>query len=156
MIRRQVNIILEWLLFALLLVMTIDVLWGVGTRYLLNNQSTWTDELARYLMIWVSILGAAYVSGKDLHISIDLLSGHISKKSSKRLYLLLKITVLLFVATVFLIGGLRFVYIAFKLGQVSPALHIPLGVVYSVLPISGLCIIYFKLGDLFTSLQSGR
>ena len=38
---------------------------GKFSRYILANPSSFTDELARYLMIWVGVLGAAYVAGKE-------------------------------------------------------------------------------------------
>ena len=47
----------------------------------------------------------------------------------------------------FVIGGSRLVYITFVLGQFSPALQIPLSIIYSVLPVSGLLIIFYKLSD---------
>jgi TRAP-type C4-dicarboxylate transport system permease small subunit len=46
-------------------------------------------------------------------------------------------------------GGLKLVYITLVLGQISPALNIPLGWVYSVLPLSGLLITYYSLSNLF-------
>ena len=42
------------------------------------------------------------------------------------------------------IGGLRYVYLTFTLGQISPALQIPMGFVYLVIPLSGLLVIYYK------------
>ncbi|GAA5040628.1 C4-dicarboxylate ABC transporter permease [Marivirga lumbricoides] len=147
--RVKLDTFLEWILAILLAIMTLDVLWGVFTRYVMNSQSSWTDELARFLLIWISILGAAYASGKRLHISIDLISSHLSDKNKKKLYIFVSLVILLFVLLVFVLGGLWYVYIAFKLGQLSPALQLPMGCVYSVLPIAGLFIAYYKLTDLY-------
>lgn len=146
--RFKLNIFLEWTLAILLALMKLDVLWGVLTRYLLNAQSSWTDELARYLLIWIGMMGAAYASGKNLHIAIDLISATLSESNQKRLTVLITLLISIFVFLIFIIGGSRYVYIAFRLGQLSPALHIPMGIVYSIFPLSGLIIIYFKLNDL--------
>ena len=140
---------LEWILAILLAVMVLDVLWGVFTRYVMGHQSSWTDELARFLLIWVGVLGAAYASGKDLHIAIDLLPHYLNSKNQKRLQSLIAMIVLVFVFSVFVIGGLRYVYISFTLGQSSPAMGIPMCYVYSIFPISGLIIVYSKFYSLF-------
>ena len=71
---------LGYFLVVLMMVMTLDVLWGVFTRYALGNQVSWSDELARFLLIWIGILGAAYASGQKMHLSIDLLQSSLSGK----------------------------------------------------------------------------
>ena len=147
--RAKLDKILEWLLVIFLGSMTIDVIWGVFTRYAMGHQSSWTDELARFLMIWVGILGAAYASGKNHHIAIDLLPNYLNDKNKRRLEILIAAIVVVFVTCVFLIGGLRYVYISFKLGQSSPALNLPMGVIYLIFPVAGLCIIYYKIHELY-------
>ena len=62
--RAQIDSILEKTLVIIMSLMVINVLWQVFSRYILANPSSFTDELARYLMIWVGVLGAAYVAGK--------------------------------------------------------------------------------------------
>ncbi|MFD2100456.1 TRAP transporter small permease [Flagellimonas iocasae] len=150
----RIDLFLEWILALLLGAMVLDVFWGVITRYLLDSQSSWTDELARFLLIWLSILGAAYASGKKLHIAIELLPQYLNERNQKILDIVITVVVLLFGIAVFLIGGLRYVYISFALGQTSPALNLPIGFVYLVLPISGLFIMYYKLLDLFIIIKN--
>ncbi|MCR9228706.1 MAG: TRAP transporter small permease [Flavobacteriaceae bacterium] len=149
----HVNTLLEWVMAFLLGAMVLDVFWGVITRYLLESQSSWTDELARFLLVWLSVLGAAYASGKKLHIAIDLLPQHLDQKQQNYLDIIIHLLVLLFTVAVFLIGGIRYVYISFALGQTSPALQVPIGFVYMVLPISGAFILYYKLSELFIILK---
>ncbi|WP_108245222.1 TRAP transporter small permease [Muricauda brasiliensis] len=151
--KNHVDTFLEWVMAFLLGAMVLDVFWGVITRYLLESQSSWTDELARFLLVWLSILGAAYASGKKLHIAIDLLPKHLNQRQQYYLDLVIHLLVLLFAVAVFLIGGIRYVYISFALGQTSPALQLPIGFVYMVLPISGAFILYFKLSELFIILK---
>ncbi len=152
--KSRIDLFLEWTLSILLGIMVLDVFWGVITRYILDSQSSWTDELARYLLIWLSILGAAYASGKKLHIAIDLLPQYLNERNQKILDIVITSVVLLFAITVFLIGGLRYVYISFELGQTSPALKLPIGFVYIVMPISGLFICYYKLLDLVVIIKN--
>jgi len=143
--RKYLENILEWSVVILLVIMLFSVLWGVGTRYIFEDQSSWTDELARFMLIWVSIVGATYISGKNAHITIDLLPKSISQKNKLKLEIIASLIILLFVVAIFVIGGMRYVYISFHLGQRSAALELPMGYVYSILPICGIIIIYFKI-----------
>ncbi|MBD0777248.1 TRAP transporter small permease [Maribacter sp. ANRC-HE7] len=147
-LRKQIDKILGKTLVAIMAIMVINVLWQVFTRYVTGNPSSFTDELARYLMIWVGILGAAYVAGKNLHVAIDILPSRATAKTQKKLKFIVTILIILFVFCAFIVGGSRLVYISYILGQQSPALQIPLAVVYVIIPISGLLIIYYKVSDL--------
>jgi hypothetical protein len=55
-------------------VSVLNVLWQVFTRFVIRHPSSYTEELARYLLVWVGLLGAAYASGHKLHLAIDLFS----------------------------------------------------------------------------------
>ncbi|MEZ9266124.1 TRAP transporter small permease, partial [Vibrio splendidus] len=58
--------------FALML-LVVTVTWQVFSRYVLNDPSNWTDELARYAMVWLGLLGASYLFGIKGHLAITLL-----------------------------------------------------------------------------------
>jgi len=147
-LRKKVDKILANILIFIMSVMVINVLWQVFTRYIMGDPSSFTDELARYLMIWIGILGAAYVSGKNMHVAINVLPEKFSKSMQKRISIFVNLLIVVFVFSAFIIGGIRLVYISYTLGQHSPSLQIPLAVVYLVLPLSGLLIIYYKTSDL--------
>ncbi|MDF4202303.1 TRAP transporter small permease [Maribacter sp. SA7] len=146
--RKKIDSVLGKTLVLIMSVMVINVLWQVFTRYVTGNPSSFTDELARFLMIWIGVLGAAYVSGRNLHVAIDILPLRQSKKTQKKLKIIVTILIILFVLFAFVIGGSRLVYISYVLGQQSPALQLPLAVVYLIIPISGLLIMYYKISDL--------
>lgn len=147
MIRTYIDRVLEKILTALMIIMTLDVLWGVFTRYVIGSQASWTEELARFLLIWIGILGAAYASGRRMHLAIDLLSPKLSGASQLYLAAMIRYLIAAFALLVLVVGGLRLIYISQKLGQMSPALHIPIWVVYAVIPLSGLLILYYKLSE---------
>lgn len=146
-LRQRIDKILGIALIVIMAVMVINVLWQVFTRYLSGNPSSFTDELARYLMIWIGILGAAYVSGRNNHVAITLLPSKLSEAKQKVLRAIVDFIIMAFALVAFVIGGIRLVYINFVLGQESPALQIPIAYVYLVIPISGILIIYFKISD---------
>ena len=140
-----VDRLVESFLIAILGIMVVNVLWQVFTRFFTNSPSSFTDELARYLMIWLGILGAAYVAGKNEHVAIDFFSKKFSEKMQKLISRFISISVLGFAFFGMLIGGCHLVYITTKLEQYSPSLNIPLAVIYSIVPISGILIIFYKL-----------
>lgn len=147
-VRAQIDSILEKTLVVIMSFMVVNVLWQVFSRYILANPSSFTDELARYLMIWVGVLGAAYVAGKGNHVAITYFSEKLNPVNLKRVQIIIDLTILSFAILGMFIGGVRLVYITLVLEQLSPALKIPLGVVYAVIPLSGLLIIFYKVLDL--------
>lgn len=147
-LRRNIDRILANFLILIMAVMVVNVLWQVFSRYFLGNPSSFTDELARYLMIWIGILGAAYVSGKNMHVAIDVVPSRLKPPARKKLKLLVRGCIILFCFTAMVVGGSRLVYVTYVLDQSSAALKVPLALVYSVIPLSGLLIIYYKISDI--------
>jgi len=149
--REKMDRALGHTLVLIMAVMVVNVLWQVFSRYVLGEPSSFTDELARFLMIWVGVLGAAYVAGRNGHVAIDVLVRRTSGNNQKRLKQLVRIAIVLFCLFAMVIGGLRLVYVTYVLEQYSPALGMPLAVVYLVIPLSGLLIIYYKISDMLTN-----
>lgn len=146
--RTKIDQILGKTLVLIMSLMVINVLWQVFSRFFLGEPSSFTDELARYLMIWIGILGAAYVAGKNKHVAIDVFPKRLSTKTQAKLLFAVRIIIILFCLFAMVIGGFRLVYITHILDQYSPALQIPLAWVYMCIPISGLLIIYYKITDI--------
>jgi TRAP-type C4-dicarboxylate transport system permease small subunit len=149
--KRIINKYVGYFLIILMAIMTLDVLWGVFTRYALGSQASWSEELARFLLIWIGILGAAYASGQKLHLSIDLLKPKLSSKNQHTLSIIINLFIITFALLVMVIGGGNLMYLTNLLGQTSPALGIPMFIIYAVIPLSGLLIIIYKVIDIFNS-----
>ncbi len=147
-LRGKIDKLLANFLVIIMTAMVFNVLWQVASRFILGSPSSFTDELARYLMIWVGILGAAYVSGQNMHVAIDVLPRRLSEQTQEKLRFVVRLLVILFALGALVVGGLRLVYITHVLEQNSPALQVPLSMVYAVIPISGLLIIYYKISDI--------
>jgi TRAP-type C4-dicarboxylate transport system permease small subunit len=143
--KQRIDKILEPVLITMLAIMLLSVLWQVFSRYLLKSPSSITEELARYMLIWVGTLGAAYAAGSKLHLAITLFPDKLSPEKRQKLQLVLNALVILFSVAVFCIGGSRLVYITNTLGQTSPALGVPLHFVYAIIPVSGVLIIWYNL-----------
>jgi TRAP-type C4-dicarboxylate transport system permease small subunit len=121
------------------------VVWQVFTRFFTSSPSAFTNELARYLMIWLGILGAAYISSKQEHVAIDFFVKKLNNSLRRFIDRFVLLSILSFAFFVMIIGGINLVYITLKLEQYSPSLQIPLALVYSIIPISGLLIIFYKV-----------
>ena len=149
--RQRLDKVLGRALVLIMTIMVINVIWQVFSRYVLGTPSSFTDEMARFLMIWIGVLGAAYVAGQNGHVSINVLARRSSDKNQKRLKQIVRIVIILFCLLAMVVGGLRLVYITYELNQYSPALGLPLALVYLVIPISGMLIIYYKISDMLTN-----
>ncbi len=147
-LRNRLDKGLEVILSLLLGVMVLNVLWQVASRYIFNDPSIFTDELARYLLIWIGLMGAAYASGKNMHVAIGLLKTKLNGKQQVIQDKIIFLLIIVFALLVLIIGGARLVYISFQLGQQSSSMQIPLGYVYLALPLSGLLICFYSLSDL--------
>ncbi|MFT6796832.1 MAG: TRAP-type C4-dicarboxylate transport system permease small subunit [Maribacter sp.] len=147
-LRVKIDKLLANFLVFIMTAMVLNVLWQVASRFIIGSPSSFTDELARYLMIWVGILGAAYVSGQNMHVAIDVLPRRLNEQTQKKLLFIVRLLIILFSLGALVVGGLRLVYITHVLDQNSPALQVPLSLVYVVIPISGMLIIYYKISDI--------
>lgn len=153
-IKVKIDFALKWILVFIMAAMTLNVLWQVFSRFILQNPSSITEELARYMLIWIGILGASYVSGQKMHLAIDLLSTKLSGIKKSYLEIVIQICVLIFALFVMVIGGVRLVQITLTLNQISAALQIPLGYVYTVVPISGSLIVFYSVVFLVEEFQN--
>ena len=70
---QHINKLIELMLITIFGLLVIVVLWQVFARYVLNQSFSFTEEFARFALIWLSILGAAYLSGQREHLSMDYL-----------------------------------------------------------------------------------
>ena len=65
---------LDICVIGLMAFLVIDVVWQVCSRYLLSNPSSWTEELATFLLVWVGLLGAAVALRERAHLGINYLT----------------------------------------------------------------------------------
>ena len=151
---RSLDRVLVVLLVALFAALVLMVVWQVLSRYALNSPSAFTEEAARYLMIWVSLLGASYVFRMRLHIGLDLLTRKLTG-SNKRIVEVAALTAAaLFALLILLVGGVRLVELTWSLDQVSAVLGIRMALVYLVIPLSGGFILLYTLEQLLYGMDT--
>lgn len=140
------NKAIEWLLVIIFSLLVIDVVWQVFSRYIVGESSSFTEEFARFSLIWLTVLGAAYINGqKDGHLSMDFLLSKLTEAKRHSRQKVIQVIMAIFALIVMVIGGGNLVYTTLSLGQISSALNVPLGFVYAIVPICGSIIIFFSI-----------
>ncbi|MFT6000419.1 MAG: TRAP-type C4-dicarboxylate transport system permease small subunit [Neolewinella sp.] len=142
---QTLNRAIEFLLVLIFSLLVLDVLWQVFGRYVLNQSFSFTEEFARFALIWLTILGAAYLNGRQEHLSMDYWLNKLSPAARAKRLKLIELFMLVFAFIVMVIGGGNLVYTTLRLGQLSAAMQVPLGFVYAIVPVSGLLIMFFSI-----------
>jgi TRAP-type C4-dicarboxylate transport system permease small subunit len=101
--------------------MTITVLIGVFSRYLLNSPVRWTEEVARYTMIWMGLLGMSLALKRDEHIGVEFFVTRLPRPLQVLISFVVKVLVAYYLFVLFK-QGLKMALDARR--QVSPAMRI--------------------------------
>lgn len=125
--------------------LVVCVVWQVLSRYIFSAPSTITDELSRYLFMWVAMIGAAYTTGQKRHLAIDLLVMKLSGKRKLLVEIFIQIAITAFAVIVLIYGGSVLTIQTLAAGQLTPALGIEMGYVYFCLPITGILMVIYSI-----------
>ena len=125
----------EYIVVTCLGVMSVLIFVQVIMRYVFNNSLSWSEELSRYLLIWMVNIGISYAVKKKCHVRITALDTVLSPKAKKVLEIISSMLVLVFAGTVTYLGYLVAAF-NIKMGQMSQAMEfLPMWVVYLAVPI---------------------
>ena len=125
--------------------MVFVVTWQIFTRFILNDPSLYSEEMAGFLLIWIGMLGSVYALITKSHIGIDIFTKNLKGKEKTISILMIYSLIILFSLSVLVIGGSRLVHLTFSLDQISPALGIKMSYIYLVIPLSGILIIIYSI-----------
>jgi TRAP-type C4-dicarboxylate transport system permease small subunit len=144
--RAVCDFLLSAVVIFLFAALTLDVLWGVYTRYAREEgQARWTEELATTLLVWVSFLGAALVYGERGHLGLDYFVGKLDAAAQRLADFFAYVLVCVFAGVVLVYGGWILVDRALDANQLLPALGWKKGYGYAVVPLSGLFFVFYAL-----------
>jgi TRAP-type C4-dicarboxylate transport system permease small subunit len=121
-----------WVLVSLVVVMTVVVFLQVVYRYLLTQPLHWSEEMARYLFVWISLLGAALSVQKRGHFGMDFFFRMLPPRARRSLTVLLHLLVGVVIIVLLFYGILLVQKTA---DQQSPAMEIPMAWAYACLPV---------------------
>ncbi len=152
------KILIDKMMFVLLglimLLLVVMAVWQVFTRFVLNNPSTFTEELLRYGLIWGGMLGAAYAFSGDKHLSLILVKDRLKGKKKQILLVFNEIVVWAFILSVYLYGGIQLVIS--NQGLSSSILRLPMSFVYAIIPLAGFFMILIKVDTYYGQLKQYR
>ena len=153
-LKKWLDKILEAGLWLSMLGMTLTVLWQVFTRFVIRDPSSWTEELAIFLLIWIGLLGSAVALRRKAHLGIDVLVSRLPEKWARIAAIFVFCCVIFFSVSVLFFGGIRMVAVVLMNNQISPALGIRMGYVYLALPISGFFIALYAMEFIITEFKA--
>ena len=137
---KVLNKILSSVLAFMVAAMVVVCCWQVITRFVLGNPSKYTEEILRFALIWLTMLGAPYAYGAKQHLAIDLLVKGFEPAGQHRTQIFVEFVVLALSAAVFVAGGH---------GQISAAMKLPMECYYACIPIGGALMILYSLNNLY-------
>jgi TRAP-type C4-dicarboxylate transport system permease small subunit len=142
-VKRGLDVALRWLCIGLFAALVLIVAWQVFSRQVLNTPSTWSEELAKYVFIWLGLFGAALVFGERGHIAVDALVRKLPQRVQRWNAALGQIVIAAFTVLVLVYGGWQVSELAWN--QSMPGLPLKVGWLYLALPLSGVLVLFYTV-----------
>ena len=148
------NLGVTWFSIALVIVMVLLVLWQVIARYLLNSPSSFSEALTRYLFVWLVLITSTYAFGSREHMYISALNDRLRGKTRTVVNILIEVLTILFAACVMVFGGS--IITRMQMVSLDSSLHIPMGVVYAVIPVCGVITVFYCICNILEELEKAK
>ncbi len=128
-----------------MIVMLAIIFMQVITRYIFGFSFEWSEELARFLFVWVVFLGSALIMGEDGHLAVELLPRILNgTKPGFLLSLFINACGYVFILLLIIQGWKMTETMTF---QTSPGLGLPMSYVYAIMPVSGVLMLMYHIKD---------
>ena len=137
---------------AIFVVMTFSVIYQVYTRYLTATSAPWTEEYARFLFIYVALLGATVAVKRGAHVAVSLLVDRLTGKIKHWVAIFATVMSCCFFGVMIHSGYYSMLKASI---QSSPATDTNLGLVYASVPISGALMLLYSIEILLKMLRQG-
>ncbi|MDR7329574.1 TRAP transporter small permease [Corynebacterium guangdongense] len=152
-LRTTLNTVLAVVSVTLFALLVATVSWQVFSRQVIHEPSTWSEELAKILFVWLSFLGSAFLFGERGHIAVDFLARQLSPMGQRVAQIFVQLMILVFALMGLVWGGVLAAQIAWN--QNLTALPFTIGWVYTVIPLAGAFIAVFAVLDII-GVATGR
>ena len=143
MLKKMMHL-LEVVSVAFFSVMILLVLYQIVMRKVFNASPPWTEELARYAMIWSTLLACAVLLKEKGHIMLDYFIEFLPPPVKKAVVLLTGVVIIVLTAT-FGYGGFGMIQTSIAVSQLSPGAGLPMWAVYIIMPLSGVLMVACQL-----------
>lgn len=142
-IRKFIDLVLSSACALVFAAMVVIGSYQIITRFIFRSPSTVSEELLTYSFTWMALLSSAYVFGKRDHMRMGFLADKLNESGRKVLALVSEVLILLLAGSVMIYGGFNIMQLTMT--QSTASLGIPMGVVYAILPISGILIVIYSI-----------
>jgi len=145
---RKVLFVVVSSMFGLLVIVAFS---QVVLRFVFGDPPSWTEELTRYLQVWIVLLTSSICIKEGAHLMVDYLVHYLPFHLKKILKLIVMFLIMVFVSVLIVYGTKMIILIGFPS---SPALHLRMGIVYLVFPVAGILMWLESLIVFFETLYS--
>ena len=156
-LRKGINTVLSYATGVIFAFMVCIGTYQIVTRYFFNSPSTVSEELLTYSFTWMALLASAYMFGKRDHMRMGFLADKVTGTARKVLETVIELLVILTVGSIMVYGG--FSIMNLTMTQVTASLGIPMGIIYAILPVSGILIVVYgvmNIIDLWNDAEQER
>lgn len=152
-IKRIYDQFINGICVTMLVLMTVVIFYQVFGRYVLGSSPSWTEEVGRYLFIWVSFLGAVIAFRKNAHLGVDFFVGYFPPALRKIADLIVTILLLIILGII--------VYYGWEMSgrvehQVSPSLRLSMTYAYLSVPVGAFLMMIEILWNQFYVKKEGE
>lgn len=132
-----------------MLAMVVIIFAQVVARYALSNSLSWSEEIGRYIFVWMTFIGSAIAVRNKLHVALDMFVVRLPRSLQKLCLMISYVSMMIFTGVV-VYGGYKFVLKGSN--QISAAMQLPMHYVYIVLPVGGGLIFFYLLKNCYEDL----
>ena len=136
--RKGIDKVLSLACAVIFAAMVVIGTYQIVTRFIFNRPSTVSEELLTYSFTWMALLATAYVFGKRDHMRMGFLADKLNAGGQKVLNIISELLIMLLAGAVMVYGG-------FTIMQLTMAQSTAMGVVYTIIPVSGILIVLYSV-----------
>ena len=146
--------VVDLLIITLMFSLVAMVFFQVVNRFILHIPAAWTEEMARYNFVWVSLYGSVKALKMKAHLSVDILVETMKSERKKKIMNLGAGALIIVFALILTVTG--FHYMIGNFGVDCEFGPFPLAVIYSAVPITGILLILISVEQMTEQLVALR
>ena len=140
------NIAVRWILAALMLVMTVLIGWQVIARFIVGESLTFSEEVSRFVMVWLVLLGAAYAAKNGRLMKVDIVEHMLSGRAKSTVIMVAGVLSIVFYLVLVVFG---FFIVSAVSYQVTPATEVSMSIPMAALPVGGILLVINTIHQMF-------
>ena len=140
------NVAVRWILAALMFVMTVLIGWQVIARFIVGESLTFSEEVSRFVMVWLVLLGAAYAAKNGRLMKVDIVEHLLSGKAKSTVIMVAGVLSIVFYLVLVVFG---FFIVSAVSYQVTPATEVSMSIPMAALPVGGILLVINTIHQMF-------